>query len=208
MQGFYIAILASAISLSGAHKVTGMKRRACPRAGRKTQGVTRGDVLVNGHAKQQESWSRVVGYVEQVDIHSAGLTVEESLHFSAALRLTADVSASLREAYVLEVLMVTELLDIRGNLVGSAGVDGLSVEQRRRLSIGVELVANPSVVVRSAAPASSSCPPAHAASVALPAAMPHACSAPASRSAVCYLVNVSTSQARLLTAAAPVLAVP
>ena len=88
-----------------------------------------------------------MGYVEQSDVHSAGLTVEESLRFSAALRLTPDITAHTRAAYVLEVLVITELLDIRGNLVGSAGGSGLSVEQRRRLSIGVELVSNPSVVV-------------------------------------------------------------
>ena len=91
----------------------------------------------------------MVGYVEQTDVHSAGLTVEESLRFSAALRLTSDVNAQTRAAFVLEVLVVTELLDIRGNIVGTPGVSGLSVEQRRRLSIGVEVVSNPSVVVRS-----------------------------------------------------------
>lgn len=137
-------VLTALMGGSGAGKTTLMDVLA----GRKTQGVTHGDVLVNGHAKQQATWARVVGYVEQTDVHSAGLTVEESLEFSAAMRLTSDVDADMRAAYVLEVLMVTELLDIRGNLVGDAGVSGLSVEQRRRLSIGVELVANPSVVVR------------------------------------------------------------
>jgi hypothetical protein len=47
----------------------------------------------------------------------------------------------------LQVLLVTELLDIRNALVGDPGETGLSVEQRRRLSIGVELVSNPSVMV-------------------------------------------------------------
>ena len=105
-------------------------------AGRKTQGVITGEVLINGHAKEQTTWSRVVGYVEQTDIHSAGLTVEESLNFSAGLRLSGDVPFELRMAYVNEVLVVTELLDIRGSLVGRPGESGLSVEQRRRLSIG------------------------------------------------------------------------
>jgi ABC-type multidrug transport system ATPase subunit len=100
--------------------------------------------------RTQDTWARVVGYVEQTDIHSAGLTVEESLRYSAGLRLTADVDTPTRAAYLLEVMLVTELLDIRGNLVGEPGVSGLSVEQRRRLSIGVELVSNPSVVVRAA----------------------------------------------------------
>ena len=39
-------------------------------AGRKTQGEIRGDILVNGFPKVQETWARVVGYVEQMDIHS------------------------------------------------------------------------------------------------------------------------------------------
>jgi ABC-type multidrug transport system ATPase subunit len=47
------------------------------------------------------------------------------------------------------VLLVTELIDIKGVMVGDPGETGLSLEQRRRLSIGVELVANPSVVARS-----------------------------------------------------------
>ena len=39
-------------------------------AGRGTQGASQGDILVNGHPKDQRTWSRVVGYVEQMDIHS------------------------------------------------------------------------------------------------------------------------------------------
>ena len=39
-------------------------------AGRKTQGKITGDILVNGYPKDQKTWSRVVGYVEQMDIHS------------------------------------------------------------------------------------------------------------------------------------------
>jgi ABC-type multidrug transport system ATPase subunit len=105
-------------------------------AGRKTQGVTKGSIAVNGHPKVPETWARVVGYVEQTDVHSEGLTVEESLAFSAGLRLMDDVPHAMREAYILEVLLVTELLNIRDNLVGVPGESGLSVEQRRRLSIG------------------------------------------------------------------------
>ena len=39
-----------------------------------------------------------------------------------------------------------ELMPLRNALVGLPGRTGLSVEQRKRLTIGVELVANPSVV--------------------------------------------------------------
>ena len=48
-----------------------------------------------------------------------------------------------RPAQVLELM---ELAPLRSALVGVPGVSGLSVEQRKRLTIGVELVANPSVI--------------------------------------------------------------
>ena len=41
---------------------------------------------------------------------------------------------------------LVELTPIADSLVGSAGISGLSNEQRKRLSIAVELVANPSIV--------------------------------------------------------------
>lgn len=41
---------------------------------------------------------------------------------------------------------LVELTPLSGALVGLPGVDGLSTEQRKRLTIAVELVANPSIV--------------------------------------------------------------
>ena len=46
----------------------------------------------------------------------------------------------------MQVLQLVELEPIRGNIVGKPGESGLSVEQRKRLTIAVELVANPSIV--------------------------------------------------------------
>lgn len=45
-----------------------------------------------------------------------------------------------------QVMDLVELEPIKGSLVGVPGVSGLSVEQRKRLTIAVELVANPSIV--------------------------------------------------------------
>ena len=61
-------------------------------AGRKTVGRITGSILVNGQPKEQRSWARVCGYVEQNDIHTAATTVKEALHFSARLRLPSTVS--------------------------------------------------------------------------------------------------------------------
>lgn len=50
-------------------------------------------------------------------------------------------------AYVEEVMDIVDMMDICYSLVGSPAMGtGLSIEQRKRLTIAVELVANPSVV--------------------------------------------------------------
>lgn len=66
----------------------------CMRADRKTAGRSEGKVTVNGFEKKPSSFARVMGYCEQFDIHSRGLTVGESVHLSALLRLAADVTAA------------------------------------------------------------------------------------------------------------------
>lgn len=48
--------------------------------------------------------------------------------------------------FVDEVMELVELNPLRGALVGLPGVNGLSTEQRKRLTIAVELVANPSII--------------------------------------------------------------
>lgn len=48
--------------------------------------------------------------------------------------------------FVEEIMELVELNVLRDSLVGLPGIDGLSTEQRKRLTIAVELVANPSIV--------------------------------------------------------------
>lgn len=58
-------------------------------------------------------------------------------------------SSSSDHPYLASLLQVVELMELgplAGALVGSPGQSGLSVEQRKRLTIGVELCANPSVI--------------------------------------------------------------
>ncbi len=50
------------------------------------------------------------------------------------------------QRFVEEVMELVELKAIRDSLVGLPGLTGLSTEQRKRLTIAVELVANPSVI--------------------------------------------------------------
>ncbi|XP_030552874.1 ABC transporter G family member 32 isoform X2 [Rhodamnia argentea] len=139
---FRPGVLTALVGVSGAGKTTLMDVLA----GRKTGGVIEGSIHISGYPKRQETFARISGYCEQNDIHSPCLTVLESLLFSAWLRLPADVDLETQRAFVEEVMELVELTQLAGALVGLPGVDGLSTEQRKRLTIAVELVANPSMV--------------------------------------------------------------
>ncbi|KVH94078.1 hypothetical protein Ccrd_003864 [Cynara cardunculus var. scolymus] len=135
-------VLTALMGSSGAGKTTLMDVLA----GRKTGGYIEGEINISGFQKEQGTFARVSGYVEQNDIHSPQVTVIESLLFSAFLRLPADVNAKQRRDFVEGVMKLVELDNLRDALVGLPGSTGLSTEQRKRLTIAVELVANPSII--------------------------------------------------------------
>jgi ABC-type multidrug transport system ATPase subunit len=58
------------------------------------------------------------------------------------------VDKAARDAFVQHVMNILELNEIADAVVGIRGESGLSFEQRKRLTIGVELVANPAILVR------------------------------------------------------------
>jgi ABC-type multidrug transport system ATPase subunit len=72
--------------------------------------------------------------------------VREALEFSALLRQPRSTSREEKLAYVDVIIDLLEMHDIENCLVGHVGGQGLSVEQRKRLTIGVELVAKPSIL--------------------------------------------------------------
>eukprot|EP00884_Botryococcus_braunii_P014151 jgi/Botrbrau1/22737/Bobra.0132s0074.2 len=138
---FRPGILTCLMGVSGAGKTTLMDVLA----GRKTTGHTRGTIKVGGFPKEQNTFARISGYVEQFDIHTPALMVREALKFSAKLRLSG-IDNHQMEEFVDEVMELMELTSLRHALTGLPGITGLSVEQRKRLTIGVELVANPSII--------------------------------------------------------------
>ncbi|MBA0767830.1 hypothetical protein Gotri_016685 [Gossypium trilobum] len=139
---FRPGILTALVGVSGAGKTTLMDVLA----GRKTGGYIEGHISISGYTKNQATFARVSGYCEQNDIHSPHVTVYESLLYSAWLRLASDTDTSTRKMFVEEVMELVELKPLRNALVGLPGIEGLSTEQRKRLTIAVELVANPSII--------------------------------------------------------------
>jgi ABC-type multidrug transport system ATPase subunit len=100
-------------------------------------------VKVDPHAA---SFRRRIAYVTQDDALYATATARESLEFSARLRLPNSVSAIDRATLVDDIIASLGLSKVQNTMVGSALVRGLSGGERKRVSIGVELVSSPSVL--------------------------------------------------------------
>lgn len=80
-----------------------------------------------------------------MDVHEGTATVREALVFSALLRQPASVPREEKIAYVDHIIDLLELSDIKDALIGIPGA-GLSIEQRKRVTLGVELVAKPTLL--------------------------------------------------------------
>ncbi|PSS01153.1 Pleiotropic drug resistance protein [Actinidia chinensis var. chinensis] len=139
---FRPGVLTALMGVTGAGKTTLMDVLA----GRKTCGYIEGSITISGYPKNQETFSRIAAYCEQDDIHSPHVTVYESLQHSAWLRLPPEVNSATRKMFIEEIMGLVELTPLREALVGLPGVNGLSTEQRKRLTIAVELVTNPSII--------------------------------------------------------------
>ncbi|PIA14573.1 IKI3-domain-containing protein [Coemansia reversa NRRL 1564] len=113
---------------------------------RKTIGKLEGEMLMNG-AQQPRSFCRITGYCEQIDVHNPHATVREALRFSAYLRQPASVTIAEKDQYVERVIFLLGLTDIGDCLIGEASSgEGISLEERKRLTIGVELVSRPKIL--------------------------------------------------------------
>jgi ABC-type multidrug transport system ATPase subunit len=116
---------------------------------RKRSGTITGDVLLNGWPQEPISFRRCSGYVEQFDVQTPQLTVEETIMFSAKLRLDQrDIEGGDQgvQAFVRNIMEDVELEVLASSLVGTDETGGLSFEQKKRLSIAVELAASPSII--------------------------------------------------------------
>ncbi|PNP75260.1 hypothetical protein FNYG_11403 [Fusarium nygamai] len=114
-------------------------------AQRKTEGTIRGSIMVDGRPLPV-SFQRSAGYCEQLDVHEPYATVREALEFSALLRQSRDTPREEKLKYVDTIIDLLELHDLADTLIGQVGA-GLSVEQRKRVTIGVELVSKPSILI-------------------------------------------------------------
>jgi ATP-binding cassette subfamily G (WHITE) protein 2 (PDR) len=133
--------LTALMGVSGAGKTTLLDTLSQ----RTTVGVLTGDMFVNGKALDS-SFQRKTGYVQQQDLHLETTTVREALRFSAVLRQPKSVSIKEKYDFVEDVIKMLAMEDFSEAIVGTPG-EGLNVEQRKLLTIGVELAAKPALLL-------------------------------------------------------------
>src|SRR5204863_10052014 len=99
-------------------------------------------VLYNGqdYYRHLAAFSTQLGYVPQEDIIHRDLTVERALYYTARMRLPEDFTQAQIKQRIEEVLEDVDMKHRRGLLVSK-----LSGGQRKRVSIALELLANPSI---------------------------------------------------------------
>lgn len=108
---------------------------------RKTEGRTEGTLLFDGKPLYH-TFSRSCGFCMQQDVHEPLATVKEALQFSAFLRQSATTPEAEK---VQDVDRIMDLLEL--DIIADAMVGSLGVEERKRVTIGVELCARPSALL-------------------------------------------------------------
>ncbi|XP_057544325.1 ABC transporter G family member 5 [Amaranthus tricolor] len=104
-----------------------------------------GSIFVNNNAIDKPNFNKISGYVTQKDMLFPLLTVEETLMFSAKLRLKLPLlELNSRVTSLLQELGLDHVANTR---VGNDGIRGISGGERRRVSIGVDVIHDPKVLI-------------------------------------------------------------
>lgn len=118
----------------------------CALAGRLPSGGTlSGSILVNGQPRTKAFYN-IAAFVTQDDVMFSNLTVRETLRVAADLRLPSSVPASVKGQVVDDVIAELGLAKAADTWIGNDIVRGISGGEKKRTTIGVEMMSNPSVV--------------------------------------------------------------
>eukprot|EP00037_Helgoeca_nana_P030575 m.378629 g.378629 ORF g.378629 m.378629 type:complete len:1009 (-) comp28222_c0_seq4:2778-5804(-) len=108
-----------------------------------TYGNITGDMYINGMKRTLSDFRDVCGFVPQDDTMHTDLKVREVLFYQAQLRLPESWSVAKKIEIVAYVIKLLGLEDVVESIIGNPEVRGISGGQRKRVNIGMELVADP-----------------------------------------------------------------
>ncbi|XP_056617492.1 ATP-binding cassette sub-family G member 8 [Triplophysa dalaica] len=106
-----------------------------------------GEILINGKPCTRSLVKKSIAHVRQDDRLLPHLTVRETLAFVAKLRLPAHFSQKQRDQRVDDVIAELRLRQCAHTRVGNEYVRGVSGGERRRVSIAVQLLWNPGILI-------------------------------------------------------------
>lgn len=106
-----------------------------------------GRVHVNGVEEQLTRFRKIIGYVPQEDVMHRDLSVYENIAYSARTRLPDDWTDEQVETHVSSVIGALGLSQVESSPVGDEITRGISGGQRKRVNIGMEIVAAPSLLL-------------------------------------------------------------
>lgn len=109
-------------------------------------GSLHGTLLTNGHPRDEAAFQRISAFVIQDDLLFGHLTVQETLTLAAHFALGSGATAAEKGALVGTVVADLGLGKTVHTIIGDERARGVSGGERKRVSIGVELIANPSVL--------------------------------------------------------------
>lgn len=109
---------------------------------RRAMGPTRGQILLNDIPVTVRLFQEQCGYVSRRATLLPGVTVRQTLEYAAKLTVGSKVSGSVKRGRVKQVMA-----DLALNQVSNKEVSSLSINEYRRLSIALELVRDPVLVV-------------------------------------------------------------
>lgn len=115
-------------------------------ANRIAKGSLKGTVTLNGEVLQSRMLKVISAYVMQDDLLYPMLTVEETLMFSAEFRLPRSLSKAKKKARVQALIDQLGLRRASRTIIGDEGHRGVSGGERRRVSIGIDIIHDPIIL--------------------------------------------------------------
>ncbi|KAI5659906.1 hypothetical protein M9H77_28699 [Catharanthus roseus] len=105
--------------------------------------ISNGTIDINGQKLESNSVKVISTYVMQDDLLFPMLTVEETLMFAAEFRLSKALSKSQKKERVRDLIDQLDLGNAVHTMIGDEGHRGISGGERRRISIGIDIIHNP-----------------------------------------------------------------
>ncbi|KAK3012808.1 hypothetical protein RJ639_010400 [Escallonia herrerae] len=115
-------------------------------ANRMAKGSLQGEVTLNGEQLESTLLKLISTYVMQDDLLFPMLTVEETLMFAAEFRLPNTVSKSMKQLRARDLIAQLGLQSAAKTIIGDEGHRGISGGERRRVSIGMDIIHDPIIL--------------------------------------------------------------